>query len=327
MSRRLCKCLYQFVIRLPGSAPHSDMNPKTSVVVPTYNRSRMIDRCVKSVLEQTHYDYELLVVDDGSTDNTRSVVSGFDDDRIRYYYQENQGANAARNTGVNRSNGEYISFLDSDDVFHENHLEIVSSVLDSEPSTCAGVATSYRECRPNGDPRSINQTPNGRITLDQLRHNNTIGSFTAATFRASVFDHVGMLDTSMPATQDYEFFLRVLKQYEYVRGSDDVLADRIESANQISSDIQRKKAGYGKLEQKHGDTISNKRIAAQHYSLGFEYGNQGHIREARARFRKAIKHHPYEPLYYYHFLSTLLGSVGYHAGINMKKRVNRLLYN
>src|SRR5687767_197530 len=93
-----------------------------SVVIPTYNRADYIARTIQSVLQQTYASFELIVVDDGSTDNTETVVSSFTDTRINYHKKANAERAAARNYGVRKANGLYITFLDSDDLFMPDHL-------------------------------------------------------------------------------------------------------------------------------------------------------------------------------------------------------------
>lgn len=100
-----------------------------SVVLPTYNRADWLEQSIQSVLNQTFKDFELIIVDDGSTDNTKEVVEAFKDPRIKYYFQENQERSAARNTGINLASGEYICFLDSDDVYLPWHLEVLVKTI------------------------------------------------------------------------------------------------------------------------------------------------------------------------------------------------------
>ena len=97
--------------------------PFFSIIIPTYNRAHMIDVAIQSVLDQTSSNWELIIVDDGSTDDTKEVVEQFNDPRIKYVYQENQERSAARNRGILVSNGEWICFLDSDDEFPSERLE------------------------------------------------------------------------------------------------------------------------------------------------------------------------------------------------------------
>jgi glycosyltransferase involved in cell wall biosynthesis len=100
-------------------------SPFFSIILPTYNRKRMILKTIESVIQQTFTDWELLVVDDGSTDNTKETISSIKDNRIVYIYQTNKERSAARNNGIKNAKGQYICFLDSDDLFESNHLEIL----------------------------------------------------------------------------------------------------------------------------------------------------------------------------------------------------------
>ena len=99
-------------------------SPFFSIVLPTYNRAHLIETAVKSVLSQTFSDWELIIVDDGSTDNTQKIINKFaaSDQRIKYFYQENQERSVARNNGIEKSTGQYICFLDSDDYYLKDKL-------------------------------------------------------------------------------------------------------------------------------------------------------------------------------------------------------------
>lgn len=97
--------------------------PKVSVVIPLFNKGFIISETLQSVLVQTFIDFEVIIINDGSTDNGFEVVSQFSDDRIKLFQQENKGAAAARNTGIEKASGELIAFLDADDYWYPNHLE------------------------------------------------------------------------------------------------------------------------------------------------------------------------------------------------------------
>lgn len=104
-----------------------------SIIVPVYNTEKYIERCIKSILSQSYSDWELLLVDDGSTDNSADICLKYieKDIRIKYFYQENRGVSSARNKGIVSSKGDYIYFLDSDDVVHENLLETVVPIMEN----------------------------------------------------------------------------------------------------------------------------------------------------------------------------------------------------
>ena len=108
-----------------------------SIVIPTYNRANHLPKAIESVLAQSFTDWELIIVDDGSTDNTRELVASYNEPRIKYFYQENAERSAARNNGIRNAKGEWICFLDSDDFFLPNHLHVFSSFVkehDLQPS-------------------------------------------------------------------------------------------------------------------------------------------------------------------------------------------------
>ncbi len=94
-----------------------------SIIIPTFNREKLITRSITSILNQTFSDFEIIIVDDGSTDNTRAVIESLKDDRIKYFRTENFGVAHARNFGSKNAIGQYVGFLDSDDVLRENHLQ------------------------------------------------------------------------------------------------------------------------------------------------------------------------------------------------------------
>lgn len=104
-------------------------SPFFSVILPTYNRANMIGKAIDSVLKQHYPNWELLVVDDGSTDNTKQVVEAYNDARIRYIYQQNAERSAARNNGIANAKGQYVCFIDSDDYYFDNHLSAFQNYI------------------------------------------------------------------------------------------------------------------------------------------------------------------------------------------------------
>lgn len=120
------------------------MNPKISVVIPTYNRADKVGKTIDSALAQTVSDIEVIVVDDGSSDDTCGVLNAAYGDRIRYFFQENQGAGCARNRGIDEARGEWIAFLDSDDLWEPEKLELQLKATERFASRCGGCYTDAR---------------------------------------------------------------------------------------------------------------------------------------------------------------------------------------
>jgi glycosyltransferase involved in cell wall biosynthesis len=131
------------------------MTPFFSVVIPVYNRARVLGEALRSVLAQSESDFEIVVVDDGSKDDPGSVVAAFGDPRIRVIHQENAGGGAARNTGIREARGRFIAFLDSDDVFLPHHLGAMRTLLEGTQAT-AGYARIIVD---RGDGRGLLKPP------------------------------------------------------------------------------------------------------------------------------------------------------------------------
>jgi glycosyltransferase involved in cell wall biosynthesis len=121
------------------------MNPFFSIIIPAYNREKLISATIQSVIKQTFSDWECIVVDDGSTDGTKDVIQGLieKDSRIRYVYQKNAERSAARNNGINNSQGEYICFLDSDDFYTIDHLQLLEGAIKKSKFKKALFFTSF----------------------------------------------------------------------------------------------------------------------------------------------------------------------------------------
>jgi glycosyltransferase involved in cell wall biosynthesis len=117
---------------------------RISVIIPTYNSGRFINDAIRSVISQTCQPDEIIIIDDGSTDNTRNVVESTNDNRIKYIYQENAGVSSARNLGLKVCSGDFVAFLDADDMWRPTMLEEQSSILASDKSIVCSIANFIR---------------------------------------------------------------------------------------------------------------------------------------------------------------------------------------
>jgi glycosyltransferase involved in cell wall biosynthesis len=122
-----------------------------SVVIPLYNKEQYIARAIHSVLQQTFQDFEIVIINDGSTDNSISEINKINDHRIRLIDQENKGVSAARNRGIEEASADYISFLDADDEWEENHLAVIAELINKFPQ-CGLFGTSYYFCKDGQKP-------------------------------------------------------------------------------------------------------------------------------------------------------------------------------
>jgi glycosyltransferase involved in cell wall biosynthesis len=183
--------------------------PKVSIIIPTYNRADMIGDAIQSVLEQVCTDWELIVVDDGSVDNTRQAVESFSDPRIRYIYQENKGLPGARNTGIRASTGEYIAFLDSDDLFLPEKLKLQAAVLNQNPETGL-VASGWTEVDAQHRPvRTLQPWRLGRgLRLSDWLYSCPFNVLTVLV-RREWLDRVGLFDEQQYYVEDWDLWLRL----------------------------------------------------------------------------------------------------------------------
>jgi len=175
-----------------------------SVVIPTYNGGKFINPALESVLQQTLQPLEIIVIDDGSTDDTRERLRIYEG-RIRYYFQQNQGIGAARNAGINRANGNWIALLDSDDVWHPRKLEYQCAAIGSNPNM-ALVGTEHYFLDHDGTILSRNRSEIIRIDVDSIPLPQLIdpGVFcpSSAMIRKSSVEAVGGFSTQVQGSED-----------------------------------------------------------------------------------------------------------------------------
>jgi glycosyltransferase involved in cell wall biosynthesis len=293
--------------------------PKVSVVVPTYNSGRFLGRALQSVLDQTFQDWELIVVDDGSTDDTQEVMAAFQGPCIRYAYQENRGAPAALNAGIRLARGVYIAFLGADDRWLPEKLALQVAQLDSLPLKVAMVYTDLHLL--NLEDETIlgrflegRDPPRGKV-LSQLLH--TDGSFIhpcASLIRREVFERVGLFDEGLKTHEDWDLWVRIARVYE-VEALDIPLAMYGRRPSQLTKDIQQMYA-YGveaKLRVLHSPNLrpADRRalrhyLAHHHYGYGMKFLSLGWRREAWKAFLRSLRLRPGERKTYIHLGLPLL---------------------
>ena len=239
-----------------GDAPKGKASdgPAISVVIPLYNREAMIGPAVESVLGQTFTDFELIVVDDGSTDNGPTIVEGFSDPRVRLIRQDrNRGANAARNEGVRQARGSIIAFLDSDDLFLPNKLSTVSSAFASRPDLGL-MMDSFRKIRRNGgetvcrNPRMDDRGELVRALFDRRIWKSTSG----ISVRREAALGAGMFDEGLKRWQDLDFLLRLVRQVPSASSSD-VTWVKTYTNDSISADLTTFMTAFTDFWDRHPD--------------------------------------------------------------------------
>ena len=294
--------------------------PKISVIIPTYNRSRLIRRCIDSVLHQTFQDFEIIVVDDGSTDNTKEILSAYGNS-IRYFFQHNWGPSRARNAGIDQARGDYITFLDSDDFFQKTNLGKKILSLEDKPS----MGWTYSDCQyidENGEyinrgsqrHKYANRKVSGKIFEELLYKRNFIATDTVM-IKKSVLEDVGRFDEKICSLEDYDLWLRVSAKYP-VHLINEVLVYVTERPNSLSNDFSKWVHGNALIIDKiknilpNDFIIDNKKLNKMYADkyLFFAQGfiQKGQLKDALNAYRQSLKHFPFQKrIYWLSFLAII----------------------
>ncbi|MCK5473113.1 MAG: glycosyltransferase family 2 protein, partial [Planctomycetes bacterium] len=189
--------------------------PKVSVIIPTYNRAYIVNNAIGSVLSQSLSDLEVLVIDDGSTDNTNSVIKNVNDTRVQYYHKKNGGVSSARNFGMAKAQGQFIAFLDSDDLWPDNFIETLLAKLQTNPEYgLAYCATA--ELYPDGkktEPKHIERCVSGKITKELFK--NSFIWPMAVLIKSKVLKNF-CFDEALKTSDDNDAFLRLSVKTQFV---------------------------------------------------------------------------------------------------------------
>lgn len=218
--------------------------PLVSIVMPTYNRGYVIEKAILSAVSQTYTNWELIIVDDASADETESVVAGIRDDRIRYVKNEiNRGANFSRNRGCSLAKGDYLAFLDSDNYWEKEMLESQMEILVSSSEKEAFVFCRVRFQQFDRPLEMGRIVPREQFDVGQLKRILPFGNMidmNTVVLKKEVFCAVNGFDEEMPRLQDYELFLRLVLMYNYkALYNPRVLDTNVIQGNSISMSISK----------------------------------------------------------------------------------------
>jgi len=193
-----------------------------SVIIPTYNYANFIGEAIGSVIAQTYKKLEIVIVDDGSTDNTREIVKHFIEKTkivsISYVYQDNKGPSAARNAGIRQSSGEYVAFLDADDIWLPNKLQLQMDIISKDRSI--GLITCGRyDIDKDGEvlgPFLGFKNKNRYKLLNEFFTRNVICAGGSSTLiRRKCFNELGVFDETLAVAEDWDMWLRICKIYRF----------------------------------------------------------------------------------------------------------------
>jgi len=292
--------------------------PAVSVIIPTFNRSSLVKEAVESVLQQNYSDFEVLVVDDGSTDDTGPVIKQITDDRIKYHYKPNGGQSNARNFGLVLAKGKYVAFLDEDDLWPADYLETMLKHLETNGDYGA-VYTRVIVLTPDGQKRELS-TPeryrSGWITKYYFDASPCLMP-SATCFRKSTWEDI-FWDEALKRSPDYDVFLRISTKTQFLfvpdtfvikRSQPDSLSSTFNPVGPIDGAQVLERFYFHLGGDKHVSLKLAKRKISHRYRKAAKVADALKNRQiAIELFKKAIRYKPLDGRLYTDMLTVLLKS-------------------
>ena len=301
--------------------------PKVSVIITTFNRANFLEKAIKSVLAQTYADFELLILDNSSTDNTEEVILSFQDSRIRHIKHQPILISEARNLGVREARGEFVAFLDDDDEWLEEKLKLQIKVFENNSADTGLVYGGFiwvdSNSREVGRHRSVLE---GMILGKLLVQKDFFtGSASNPMIRKSVFDTIGHYNEKVATGEDWELYLRLAERYPINFTPEIVvkinqhagprLGDKLKSAAELELMVMDR---YQEIFEK------NRKLKSFYLQkIGGKFYRTGEVSRGRAYILQAIKIYPLNYIAYGQYLISLLGPIFYqktHKGYQIIKK-------
>ena len=270
--------------------------PVISVIIPTYNRKKFIPYAVDSVLNQSFSDFELIIIDDGSTDGTDEYIKSLKDNRIKYIYQQNAGNHAARNTGLKIAKGKYIALLDSDDMWLPEKLMRQKAVLDEKIEyglVYCGSLTIDSENNLTGLKPIINHS--GKV-FDKMLMTNFLYNGSNVLFRRKCLEKVGNFNTNLSRMLDWDFYLRFSLYYKFFCLDEYLVKYRVHDDSLSKNFIAYEQSGLMILDNifatpnlsENYKNLKNKAYARRFRYMGIRYLENNKMKDARINLLNAI---------------------------------------
>ena len=216
--------------------------PKVSVIIPTYNSSSTIGETLQSVFKQTYSDFEILLINDGSTDDLMEVLKNFKDSRLQILHYENGGLTAARNRGIDRASGDYLIFLDADDLWSsdklKSHVEALDNAQKTDPKAGVVYSWSYFLDSETGACYVNHPKPYEGNVLSKVLERNFLESGSNPMITREAINSVGYFNNDFLGVSDWDYWIRLAKQWHYVLIPERQVFYR-QSRTSMSSDVPR----------------------------------------------------------------------------------------
>jgi len=301
---------------------------KVSVIIPTHNRALLLCRAVDSVLKQTFQDFEIIIIDDGSTDRTVEFARGSGDARIRYHRNEkNCGEGESRNAGLRLARGEYIAFIDDDDQWLPEKLAKQVALLDAARPEVGLVYTGYRRIDLDSGRVIATILPEARgPVLRALASSNCIGAPSTVLARRSCFVQAGGFDASVIFGIDYDMWIRIARDYEFEYIREPLVLYTVHGDRLSTNTVTVWRGKEAQLERYEQFFAGDRKAFARYLlALGVLRCYNRELRRGRAAFWRAIKTNPFETRAYFNGLLSLLGGPAFIHIKELKERIGGAL--
>jgi len=293
--------------------------PLVSVIILTRNRPEYLVRAINSVLTQTFTDFEIIIIDDASTDDTPEVIKSFHDPRIISIRNNvNRGEAGSRNQGVNAAKGEFVSFLDDDDEWLPRKLDAqVNKFKNSKKETGCIYTWHCRVDLQTGEKiKETKYQKNGNI-FKEMFEGNWVGTPSTVMVKKECFQLVGGFDESIGFSTDYDMWIRISKEFNIEYIGETLVNYGVHNKN-MSTNLSHLIKGWERFGEKYQEWLKFYRKSGKifHYRLGVLYCCQGEMKKGIEALRCAIRLYPFDMGVYYNLFLAMLG---YNSFIRIKR--------
>ena len=283
--------------------------PQVSVVIPTCNRAEFLSTAIGSVLNQSFQDFEILVVDDGSSDGTAELLQELDNPKIRSFRHDTpRGGAAARNTGILHCNGDYVAFLDDDDKWYPKKLACQMEVMRKSQPEVAAVYTGYVIIDRVSRKVCGRMIPSLRGNLyPKLLESNPIGGTSSVLLKRVCLEKVGLFDESLPSFQDRDLWIRISREFQFDCIAD-VLLNYFVHPNKVWTNLDALMRGLEIMLKKYGSSAAfKKQCSARYLEFGVRLCETNQNAKGRKALLRSVALYPYRIQPYAYYSLSLLG--------------------
>lgn len=287
-------------------------DPEVSIIIPVYDQKRLLVEALDTIHSQTFDDFEVIIVDDGSSVEFAKITETYDDSVSLISHDQNKGAAAARNTGMEAAKGNYIAFLDADDLWRPTKLEKQLAAFEHGGDDLGLVYTGFIQYEVDGTTWTRHPSVEGYIYVEELERDQ-IHPTSTVMIRRECIDTVGGFDPQLPSRQDYDLWIRITERFS-VSYVDEILVEKREQTDSISKNFERRIEGDRAVLQKvrgridQFDRTTRNRILSYHYHvLGRDYESNGNRYLAIKHLLLSIRYYPFRPISWAILAITILG--------------------